>query len=132
MQLGNYALKPAGLWYSINDEWKNWCSDNMPDWLDNTRTFELDVKVEDMLIINTVKDAIDFNEKYKMDIGSNIITAIDWKKVSEDYKGMEIPNYYELKYQVPLTGQPMWLYSWDVPSGCLFTTDIINECKEIK
>lgn len=34
--------KPRGLWYSIDDEWKEWCQNQMPQWI-NPNWFSLDL-----------------------------------------------------------------------------------------
>lgn len=119
--------KPSGLWISVNDEWKKWCIE------ENFHIEELytqnEIKILDfskIFISNTIEDIKSFKDKYsKLD---SLIIFIDWQKVMKDYDGIIIHNFYDLKYKDDLLYDEkfMWLYSWDIPSGCIWNLNIIE------
>jgi len=108
--------KPKGLWYQINGSWNEWCSIEMPHWLDDKVDWELSIDKSNVLIIDTLEKFNLFETKYQAKhpyLPSN--NYIDWKKVCKDYDGIEIPNYmYSKRFS------SMWYYGWDVASGCIW------------
>lgn len=119
------SLKPNGLWYSLDKEWINWCSSEMPHWKEKYNHL-LEVDLSRILIISSIRDVKNLESLY----GSKEVVEkwgitynhIDWVKLSEDYDGIEIRNYYDIKFSIPdgSISQGMWFYSWDIPSGCIW------------
>lgn len=118
-------FKPKGLWYAIDDEWLQWCSDNMVHWI-KKYLFELDIDISQLLIISTQKELNIFNEKYKLNLYERI-GSINWDSVKKDYKGIEIINYNNLKYSHYNDNTfYSYFYGWDVSGGCIWDLSIIN------
>jgi len=116
----NVIDKPSGLWYAVGTEWIEWIESEMPHWMGKTfYKIEISNKV---LKIDTAKKFEELMKKYgevrripglKYSRKHNLY--INWKKVAEDYSGIEIAPYrwhYRHEY--------MWYYGWDVASGCIW------------
>jgi hypothetical protein len=56
-------FKPAGLWYGIDDAWKEWCESESMDWIGG-ETYEVSLGKSNMLVLNTVNDIRQFTEEY--------------------------------------------------------------------
>lgn len=113
--------KPFGLWYSIGTEWIDWVRMEMPQW-ERDHAFVLDIDDSKLLKINTYEDLKLFNEEYGVDN-----YYVDWKKVSENYGGIEITPYiYEARYEM------LWYYPWDVASGCIWAPNMLKKSKLIQ
>lgn len=110
-------FKPHGLWYSIDDEWTEWCTGNMPEWV-RPHIIEIEVDLSNVLIIETPEQLVAFYEEYKIEIYSGFgLGSIDWKKITERYSGIEIINYHSMKWDNPLpTLHSSWFYAWDINS----------------
>jgi len=107
--------KPKGLWYSLGCEWINWLEHEMPEWA-KPQVNLLNVDYNKILLIDTDDKFKDFETEYLQ-----TETDIDWKRVSEEYSGIEIsPYFYE--YRFP----SQWYYGWDVASGCLWNADALR------
>jgi hypothetical protein len=127
--------KPTGLWYSIDGEWEDWCRDNMDHWI-KKHDIELVIDESRMLVIETFIQLESFCKKYTIHKENHWETwnTIDWKKVKEDYSGIEIRNYHELKWHNNSWSwmHCTWLYGWDVSSGCIWDLSIIKASKLLK
>jgi len=110
----NKTHKPAGLWYTINEEWLEWCKIEMPGWI-NKYQFELDIDLSKILMIKNTIDLKLFNKKY-----TNSALGIEWNKVAEKYDGIEIQNYSYLMNHVKYDSIPLWVWGWDISSGCIW------------
>lgn len=118
--------KPRGLWYSIDDEWKEWCQNQMPQWI-NPNWFSLDLDMGGILVIQSVSDLLRFEKRYKI---VEPYPKINWESVKKDYLGVEIQNYYCLKtfsdFSPGKLRDYMWLYGWDINSGCIWDLSCIR------
>lgn len=127
-------FKPQGLWYSVGsgNEWKEWCKDNMPDWV-HENNFKLSVNESLMLVIDDVQGLISFNDMYSKPIyKDSFINCIDWKLVSKLYSGLEIRNYHSLKWNTAVCPLNMtWIYGWDVSSGCIWDLSVISDVEAL-
>ena len=135
--------KPKGLWFSLKHYWLNFTDYEEKKYYEytgyiynikiNEDTFisiSEDINPKKILRLNSMSDRNIFYQKYKregslfgFDFGSRF-QLIDWVQVSNDYAGLEIPditrgNQLESK----------WCCGWDVPSGCIWNTNIIEEFK---
>ena len=124
------SIKPHGFWYSLNDEWKEWCTTEMPHWI-FPNNFELDIDMSKILLIQSTIDIIAFQKKYVIEGHHQYDSFIDWGTVKKDYKGIEIQKYYHIKYMLGYNF-PIWFYGWDVSSGCIWDLSIIKNIKKIK
>lgn len=122
-----FNQKPNGLWYSIENEWENWCNEQMPSWI-KQNWFTLDLETKNILLISSPKDLLWFFKKYqKIKYGYSMV---DWGLVKMHYKGIEIQNYQDLKiFSLELFDNIrnyLWLYSWDINSGCVWDLSSIR------
>lgn len=120
--------KPIGLWYGIDDDWVKWCKSEMPDWV-KEYDIKLDINFDDILILNTINDVRKLKTEFGVFVKLGI--AINWGKVSEKYKGIEIPNidFYKSRSYFD---DDMWLSMWDVDSGCIWDLSAINNYEVLK
>ena len=133
-------VKPSGLWYSCHDSWYNWIlAEEMPEKLlkyihklnikNNVLTDIRNKNKNKLLVIKTLKDFDLFNKNYKVIIKSKYKkkkifytvenTYIDWKKVSNDFGGIEICPYLNKRRNI------LWYNSFDVASGCIWNPQSI-------
>ena len=118
-------FKPRGLWYSIDFEWFEWCVGNMPNWIKRyMHTIEL--YESDILIISDIMELENFQRKYMERLLNSQFGIINWAEVTKKYKGIEIRNYYKLKELTDVGLDFMWLYGWDVSSGCIWDLSAIK------
>ncbi len=123
------AFKPSGLWYSIDDEWAEWCYGNMPEWVKKNSHY-LDIDQSKILVIETLEDLQKFEERFSVNLLITKFTSINWKKVSLYYSGIEIRNYHQLKYQSSSSYyKRLWMYGWDVNGGCIWDLKCIKSFK---
>jgi len=135
--------KPKGLWYAFSlgkeeSSWLNWLYAEMPHWLEKYDYFlEIDVSSANIIKISTEEELSDFDNKYQntdRDTYDNDLTytysrlSIDWRKVAQDYDGMELTNYETLLRS--LGGRHgSWIDIWDIDSGCIWNTNAIKVVK---
>lgn len=120
------SMKPHGLWYSIGDEWEEWCTGNMPEWLDRMEyCHELHIDKSKILVINSASDLLRFKHKYRC-MHMDLWLGINWAKVAQDYSGIEIQNYHTLKRMEDYLWNDIWIYGWDINSGCIWDFTIVK------
>jgi len=120
------GMKPEGLWYACGNDWIQWVSGEMPEWI-GRYIYSLKINEDKMLMIESAEQFKDFEEKYA---GRGRGGArLNWKPVAEGdrarglkpYGGIEIcPAQYESQ-------AISWYSSWDVASGCIWDPSIITE-----
>jgi hypothetical protein len=129
---GTHEMKPRGLWYSIGKEWINWCNSEMPGWISKYNHI-LDIDTSRILIISTGEDVKRLERKYQgreqeFEKWGNRYITIDWDRLSRDFDGIEIRNYYDIRFsrdeESRFSETPwhenLWFGFWDVPSGCIW------------
>jgi len=126
---GIESFKPLGLWYGINNEWLDWCYGEEPDWI-KKYLFELDIDMTDVFVISDNGELCEFQKRYEKCMIKNV-PYIDWKKVKNDYKGIEIINYSDIKYNSFLTFFSMVFCAWDVSGGCIWDLSVIKNFNRI-
>jgi hypothetical protein len=125
-------FKPKGVWYSIDNEWLDWCINEMPHWI-KQNIFDLEIDINQILNLKTKKDVLLFNKKYKTTpFNEKYISYIDWELVSNEYKGIEIQNYHQIKWGITDKIWPTWFYGWDISGGCLWDLSVIKGIKKMK
>ena len=123
-------IKPTGLWYSINNEWFKWCRGEMFEWIKGW-SYSLEVDTSDILIITNNNELKNFCDKYTLNLGKYLY-YIDWLRVTQKYKGIELQNYHTLKWDcwtVKEFNTLIWVYGWDVSGGCVWDLSIIENYK---
>lgn len=111
--------KPSGFWLSdefTTDGWKDWCKGNdfRVGHLKHETLFYVDPRK--YLWLKTVHDLDDFSAQYEKELGDTGPKGINWERVMHDHKGLIITPY---QYARRLTG-PIWYYSWDCASACIW------------
>jgi hypothetical protein len=124
----NDEFKPNGLWYSLNGEWEKWCEENELDWV---KPINIHINIDEtkLLILKSFPEITNFISQYKYEICAGL-WYINWKLISENYSGIEIQNYNEIKNQFYRSWYfpfQSWFYGWDVSSGCIWDLSIITE-----
>lgn len=119
------TCKPAGLWYDIDGSWREWCDSEMPDWT-HKYSFELEIDITDMLIIDTEEKFMNFFNKYgeipvRYGLTDDRHKMIKWNIVKDQYSGIEI-SPYQYKFRL----EYMWYYGWDIASGCIWNLSAIK------
>jgi len=125
-------FKPRGLWYGFELDWLSWVSSEMPH-LARTYKYLHEIKVtEKVLSLKTIDEAIAFTKKYGENTGYSI--GINWEEVAKDYSGIEVKDPYTWSRAIRRTSENNleWLYSWDVPSGCIWKADGIENITLVK
>lgn len=144
-------FKPVGLWLSYNDEWLQWCkvSDYYNFNPNYYYVYEFDIKKDANLItIGNYVELLQFVEYYRyksMMHGS----GVNWNKVYEDYDGLVILNYDDIKDQIFKQDLNMntlknidlnrsmlnvvWFLGLDCSCACIFKTYyLIEKSRKIK
>ena len=121
--------KPAGSWYSLGEYWAKWMRSEQPDWFASyDKIYMLDLDYSKILRINNGQKMKDFQNKYgeqPYKSYNDFSMMIDWKRVAEDYAGIEIiPMIWE--------NSKNWYRTWDIPSGCIWDSSAIKGWKEIE
>ena len=128
---GNISAKPKGLWYSCNEEWKEWVMFEMPNWWESYNfKYNIQVNLNSMLAIRTLDELLAFEKKYignpKSSYYGSSFKAIDWGLVANDYAGIEICPY---QYQARFNHD--WYYGWDIASGCIWDASAFISVNEV-
>lgn len=127
--------KPAGFWYSCGDSWYDWVIRNGIFYAKYMHKITMrensfaSIREKDVNCILLIANNIDFDifcKTYKIQ-NNDIFCLIDWKKVAQDYGGIEISPY---RGKTPLSS--IWYHSWDVASGCVWNLKIIHNIENIK
>lgn len=124
-------LKPHGIWYSIDAQWLDWCINHDPSRVGKFN-YTLEINTRSILVLKNYNDVVVFMRKYRIDPFGIIMDAlifIDWQRVKQDYKGIEIRNYKQIQGDAIFRMKAMfgpWFYSWDVCSGCIWDPSAIR------
>jgi len=117
-QIERNPTKPTGLWYSPSgpDDWKSWCE---AEGFDGLGPFQYALTIDPactIIKLRTPDDIFCFNDQYSIELPYGIM-EIDWKRVADDYDGIEIAPY---QWKCRLDTRVFWYYGWDCASGCLW------------
>ena len=152
----NGQLKPNGLWFDANEDWKRWC-EATEFRLENLRyrhTVTL-LDTSQILFLRSAKDIDAFTHKYGRnpsvqiqflqsatemdkfasqygrdlfaDIQSQFSNYIAWGEVAEKHSGIIIVPFSRARSQTYL-----WYYGWYCAGGCVWDTSVIRLSKPCK
>ncbi len=128
-KLNNTMLKPKGLWFSKNYEWKEFCENN--ELWTYLYEYELDIDFDNFLIINTIEKLDNFVKKYY----NPKTTCIKWNSVLKDYNGIYFDNYFAIKKYIfekkRFNQDYIWFFGVDVNSGCVFRQSSVKSFVQI-
>ena len=88
--------KPHGLWYQLNNDWVEWCSREMPEWV-KPNNLELSIDMGKIKTIRTMDELMKFIKTFGYRHELTRMHFIDWVKVTRYYHGFEVQNFQYLK-----------------------------------
>lgn len=113
-----------GFWYGVGTDWLEFSVSWRPVPLHGVT-----IAVKDVLRLASVRDVIDFDATYGVDLrfgdrGDHVDTerAIDWPRVAKLCAGIEVYPY--LRTEVP--EELEWYLAFDVASGCVWDASVIK------
>jgi hypothetical protein len=118
--------KPKAFWLSTGGDmgWFTWCIYEMPSWLPDY-IYEVQVNLPSpgansgLVRLDTKEDAVNFTNTFKDTTAQSFFTAIDWKKVAQQYPiGIYVEDPRTLRYYAN------WLETWDVTSLALWNPKV--------
>jgi len=116
--------KPHGLWYACGREWLNWTiQNNFHTHFDYVYRLHLDSSY--LLMLRTLDEFDLFHNQFttRRVVG---LPWPNWHTIAQAYAGIEICPYQwkrRLEYS--------WYYGWDVASGCIWDTNIVQEVEQL-
>lgn len=124
-----FDIKPIGLWYAMDNDWIKWVKGEQMPWI-YPNDFVLKIDKTDILVLESIDDFKHFNKEYAV---FNSYISIDWARVAEKYKGVEIPNYDKIRhYNFEFFDTTMmWTRTWDVKSGCVWDLSAIISIEKL-
>jgi hypothetical protein len=117
-QLIEPGMKPLGLWYEVDGDWRRWIEGEQFRLEAYTFAHRLELGAERMLFVRGSRELEAFNAEYEareLSVRGTLNWRIDWPRVAEEYDGIEIAPYvwsHRLDY--------LWYYGWDCASGCIW------------
>src|SRR5678816_635427 len=117
------AIKPNGLWVSVDDDWPQWCHSNgsFENRLDH-RTEIVLASDANILHLSTPEMLDRFTEEWRND-NPDWLRCIDWSLLTQYYQGLIIAPYL---WERRLTPHTFWYYWWDCASGCIWDLSAIG------
>lgn len=111
------AGKPKGFWYEVDGSWRDWCRDQGMGWADGIYLYAVDLDALNILRLTTIEQVRAFHEEWAVSPipDAPSVAHPNWAALATRYDGIEIAPY-----QAALRFHPLWYYSWDVASGCVW------------
>lgn len=135
------AMKPIGLWVSIEDEgsdttWFEWCKAEQFRLESLRYKYKVEIKEDAKILwLRSVPEIVAFSSLYAandpMDFERYIcrgrnnpyIYMISWKKVKQLYDGIIISPY---QWDLRFSSVASWYYPWDCASGCIWNLEKVS------
>lgn len=116
--------KPLGLWYACGREWLDWTIREHFRAKFN-HAYRLHIDLSYLLMLRTLAELDLFNKQY----ATRRIVGLrwpNWHTVSQAYAGIEIcPYQWKRRFEYS------WYYGWDIASGCIWDTNIVQEVEQL-
>ncbi len=122
------SFKPAGLWYSLENEWVEWCESNMPEWVKPNHHI-LNLEESRLCVIDSLDSLSEFENEFLIRENSHFeFWVVDWGKVTKKFSGIEIRNYYAMKASSSFSEyrKRMWFNGLDVNGGCIWDLSCVK------
>jgi len=122
------SFKPTGLWYSLDNEWVEWCESNMPEWVKPNHHI-LHLEESRLCVINSLNSLSEFEDEFLIRENSHFeFWFVDWEKVTKKFSGIEIRNYYKMKASSSFSEyrKRMWFHGLDVNGGCIWDLSCVK------
>lgn len=117
-------MKPRGLWYSIDNEWLDWCKGN--EFYTAKGLIEIEIDTTQIMVIQTRQQLDLFIDKFGYNLTSRV-KYIDWQKLATVHSGVEFRDFYKIRSGFrSLLDLPTWYYALDCSSGCIWDLSIIK------
>ena len=113
--------KPSGFYYDIDLDWLRWLDGE--NYFDNdgwmrSYLYEVEIEASRLLLIHDLKTFDAFNLEYQRPLMEGLnMKIIDWKRVAENYAGVEIAPYF---WPRRLHMDYFWYHGWDCASGVVW------------
>lgn len=116
-QPGRPAVKPRGLWYERDGDWRRWCEAEEFARDSFVHAYKI-VPTDRVLQLPTVAAVLGFDHEFGVE--RYTMRVIDWSRVARQWAGVEIAPYqWELRHDERV----FWYYGWDCASGCIWHPD---------
>ena len=122
------GAKPSGLWYSVGDEWKQWCKAEDFRVSKLNVVYEIAVNKDAILFLTSEQQIREFSVEFMLRSTPWQTWDIDWSRVAEQWAGIEIAPY---QYGCRFDSDSRWYSGWDVASGCIWGPEALLGWKEI-
>lgn len=122
------SFKPSGLWYSLDNEWEEWCESNMPEWVKPYHHI-LYLDESRLCVIDSLNSLSEFEGEFLIKENSHFeFWVVDWGKVTKKFSGIEIRNYYTMKASSSFSEyrKRMWFFGPDVNGGCIWDLSCVK------
>lgn len=115
------AMKPRGLWLSVDGDWERWCEDEgMGHWVEGEETEFVITEPGRVLTLTTVEDILTFTDSFVADRDQY---RLPWGALVEHWAGIMIAPY---QWELRLDRRTNWYYSWDCASACIWDLSVIE------
>ena len=95
----------------------------MPEW-EGDDAYVLTLDKSNMVVITNFEELMTFHEEFS--VPHHGMEMIDWAKVASKYDGIEIAPYiHKGRWEL------MWYSTWDVASGCIWSTNVIKNSQKL-
>ncbi len=121
------TMKPNGFWFSVRDEWREWCEGE--EWeLERLKLkYLVELSPQANILHLTKSEQLDaFSAKYISQpnwLNFSSTMYVDWKRVAENWQGIIIDPYF---WSHRLDMSCSWYYGWDCASGCVWDAGVIK------
>ena len=127
----NKLWKPEGLWYGIDNSWRDWVDGNMPEWKGQYKTpISLDLDyghgIDKVIKLTRPELVQQFTNAFQKELipGRSMMSGIDWNEVANRFGGVEISPFQP-------SNNMDWYDSWDVASGAIWNKRAIKGSQKI-
>jgi len=137
-------FKPHGFWYSEGESWEDWCvGENFNlEYLSRCFKYRVELREGAVLRLTDVDSLREFTNRYTKDpdisslgkyrkyfIDRPLGLYIDWPSIAADgWAGVEcVPYLYSMRCEPGF----IWYSGWDVPSGCLWSPEVIVSLERV-
>lgn len=115
------GMKPRGLWYSVGGDWERWCASAMPQWIEKSFYYQVDISQVHILRITTVAEMYQLNRYFL--IHQEFGNTIAWERLAASFDGIEIAPYQDAFRLHP---DFFWYHGWDCASGCIWNAEKVR------
>lgn len=127
-----FSFKPAGIWYSVEDAWAEWCLGN--DFCPSAGLryrYQLTLNYDRILQLRP-EDLAEFAKQYyRYEYHNHQWDGIDWAAVVAEFDGLECFTYDKtlalnwVYADIEVAGGYSWYSGLDIPSGCIWNRDAV-------